>query len=138
MHSVIESGLALHEQIKLRLIRDVLNPATADEEFVKSDRHCAFGQWIYDPNTVRYHGKLEFQRFKAAHRAFHLTAHQALCLARDGSCKAAFEWIQTGPFESASQVLKGCLTALRQSMLCDDPTSGAARPAVAQAALTGS
>ncbi len=119
MNDVIRSGLIIHEQIKLRLVRDVLNPETADEEFIKSDRLCAFGVWIYHPDNERLHGDAAYQSFKAAHKQFHVASHQALCLAKCGQCKSALDFIETGPFETASASLKKSLVVLRRHLSCD-------------------
>ena len=118
MSHVLRSGLVLHEQIKLKLIRDVLNPDGVDEKAIKSDRSCVFGQWIYDPGN-EHSARAEFQRFKAAHLKFHLAAHQAYCLSKSARLKEALDFIDKGAFETTSQEMKASLVDLRSALLCE-------------------
>ena len=51
---------------------------------------------------------------------FHTAAHQALCLAKAGSCQAAFDSIQHGEFEASSKALKATLRDLRRALFCEE------------------
>lgn len=115
VEEVLDKGFSAHANVKSRLKRIIKGEEEATPESVKADNLCIIGEWIYGPGK-EYEGLSEFQNLKEIHKNFHLAAHDALCLHRDGNEQAAMDYVETGPFEERSKEIKTAIFELKSKV----------------------
>ena len=112
----MDRALLTHAQITGLLKAAILAADPAKEAFVRSERLCAFGQWIYGQDGLRHCGRPEYQALRTAHRQIHDAAFVAFCHCRAGRRALACESIERGAFHHASDMMKTRLLELRDAL----------------------
>ncbi len=102
-----------HAQIKRRLCEAIRNPGLIDLGEIRCDRTCAFGQWIYGPDSARQSDLPQFKALKRIHAAFHEAAYQAASAVEHGRVTQAETSIHSGDFELASRAMTQSLMDLK-------------------------
>ncbi len=113
MADIIDKALMTHANIKKRLCEAIRTPGLIAPEKIQSDRICAFGLWIYGPDSIRQAGLPQFKALKELHAQFHEAAYQAALAVEDGRTIEAENSILGGDFEMASRAMTQALVEMK-------------------------